>query len=1160
MDQKTVDAISSVMSYLSTPVGSAPVIIDASKGEVFDTAFGTVQTLVSFGEMIGKRAPGVGGAVAFSALGLDLLSMEEGVREDGKVEVSDIYSSLSNLSAIIAAGTLAAAVGAASAPALIATAVIVTAAGAVLTVMAMNSGDDTIDLNPAIESLKSALHALGEILGEAYTTAIDALQSAMNTLGDYGQAFSDYVTSALSDIADAVSSSILSMTDSLVAELRNAYNVAMHMASPLVLDLDGDGVETLSSTNGIHFDHDGNGFAETTGWVGKDDGLLVWDRNGNGQIDDGSELFGSYSKLTSGQNAANGFVALADLDSNHDGKVDSTDVDFGKLRVWKDGDSDAEVDSGELLSLGEVNVDSLSVSYVGQDKMDAQGNKVLQVGTFIDVSGVSRELSDIWFGIDGSRTIDLNKVPIGTEYAYLPDMGGFGNVSDLSQAMLRDSSGNLRFLVERFSVEADATKRQLTLDQIIFAWSGVADYSSTSRGGYIDDGRKLYALEAFLGQPFLQLSAFNNPGPNSAAKLMLVYDQLAGFIYGGLMLQTHFKALIESVDLSLVDDEIVLDVASLVGVLRTAYVGDSAQATQMMVEFARALTDAGGAFGLSLLAGLRQAGDVNAPGFSYFLANFGYSLGGLNNDELYGDEHNNTIFGLAGQDTLYGGAGNDTLEGGEGNDYLSGDTGSDIYLFNRGWGQDTLNNFDDGVGKSDLVEFGADIAPAEIVATRSGDNLILALRGGADRVKVVNYFYHDGLSAYHLEGVRFADGTIWGLEQIKVMVVTSTAGDDEIHGYGSSDNLNGELGNDSLYGSQGDDAINGGGGNDYLEGGTGSDVYYFNLGDGQDVINESSEIFGDIDVLHFGEGIHPEDINVSLQGASLILRHGNNEDQVTIFNWFNQIYSRYQVERIEFADGTVWTSAELTSGLLNRTGTEGDDVITGANSQVNHNFLGGGGNDTLTTGAGNDQLEGGTGNDILNGGAGSDTYLFNLGDGQDVINDSSNYSGGIDVLKFGAGILASDIAVSRAGNNLVLNHSNGLDRVTVNNWLTSTGDLYQLERIEFADGTVWTSTALSAQLLHFTGGAGDDVLTGVSSAFNQVLSGGGGNDTLTAGAGNDQLEGGTGNDTLNGGTGSDVYLFALGDGQDILNDDTAFYSGNVDVLRFGAGISASDIT
>ena len=69
--------------------------------------------------------------------------------------------------------------------------------------------------------------------------------------------------------------------------------VAETSRSPLVLDLDGDGVETTSVENGTHFDHDGNDFAEKSGWVGSDDGLLVRDINGNGVIDDGTELFGN---------------------------------------------------------------------------------------------------------------------------------------------------------------------------------------------------------------------------------------------------------------------------------------------------------------------------------------------------------------------------------------------------------------------------------------------------------------------------------------------------------------------------------------------------------------------------------------------------------------------------------------------------------------------------------------------------------------------------------------------------------------------------------------------------------------------------------------------------------------------------------------------------
>lgn len=95
--------------------------------------------------------------------------------------------------------------------------------------------------------------------------------------------------------------------------IRNNMSTAADTRSPLVVDLDGDGVETTTAENGTHFDHDNNGFAEKTSWVGKDDGLLVRDINGNGQIDDGTELFGNNSVLSNGQKAANGFEALKDI-------------------------------------------------------------------------------------------------------------------------------------------------------------------------------------------------------------------------------------------------------------------------------------------------------------------------------------------------------------------------------------------------------------------------------------------------------------------------------------------------------------------------------------------------------------------------------------------------------------------------------------------------------------------------------------------------------------------------------------------------------------------------------------------------------------------------------------------------------------------------------
>jgi len=86
---------------------------------------------------------------------------------------------------------------------------------------------------------------------------------------------------------------------------------------PLVLDLDGDGITTTSVTNGPWFDHDSNGFVERSGWISPYDGFLVMDRNGNGFIDDGKELFGNETILSNGIKAANGFEALDELDGNH---------------------------------------------------------------------------------------------------------------------------------------------------------------------------------------------------------------------------------------------------------------------------------------------------------------------------------------------------------------------------------------------------------------------------------------------------------------------------------------------------------------------------------------------------------------------------------------------------------------------------------------------------------------------------------------------------------------------------------------------------------------------------------------------------------------------------------------------------------------------------
>jgi hypothetical protein len=143
-------------------------------------------------------------------------------------------------------------------------------------------------------------------------------------------------------------------------------NVGLHFTSaqrwyridPLVLDLDGDGIETVgvNLSSPILFDHNADGIRTGTGWIAADDGLLVLDRNGNGLIDNGTELFGDATPLPDGTTAADGFAALAPLDANGDGSVDAADPQFADLRLWRDLDQDAATDAGELHPLASLGI------------------------------------------------------------------------------------------------------------------------------------------------------------------------------------------------------------------------------------------------------------------------------------------------------------------------------------------------------------------------------------------------------------------------------------------------------------------------------------------------------------------------------------------------------------------------------------------------------------------------------------------------------------------------------------------------------------------------------------------------------------------------------------------------------------------------------------
>jgi hypothetical protein len=231
-------------------------------------------------------------------------------------------------------------------------------------------------------------------------------------------------------------------------------------------------VETLGADAGVHFDHDGNGAAELSGWAGKDDGLLVLDRNSNGKIDSGGELFGNNTRLSNGQTADNGFLALAELDGNRDGVIDAQDDAFAQLRVWQDANSNGRADNGELLTLEQAGVASLDVGYTNQNLTDEHGNRILQAGSYTGLDGAVHDMADVWFTANTADTEDWNAVTLPADIAALPEVTGDGNVPSLRQAMARDESGQLRALVEKFVDTTDAQAQAALLDQILFTWTG----------------------------------------------------------------------------------------------------------------------------------------------------------------------------------------------------------------------------------------------------------------------------------------------------------------------------------------------------------------------------------------------------------------------------------------------------------------------------------------------------------------------------------------------------------------------------------------------------------------------------------------------------------------------------------------------------------------
>jgi Ca2+-binding RTX toxin-like protein len=331
-----------------------------------------------------------------------------------------------------------------------------------------------------------------------------------------------------------------------------------------------------------------------------------------------------------------------------------------------------------------------------------------------------------------------------------------------------------------------------------------------------------------------------------------------------------------------------------------------------------------------------------------------------------------------------------------------------ILHLEKGDGQITI-----ALDKFTSLQFGADLAPGNITISRSGSDVVLS--DGLDTWLLSDWFA-DPAHRPVLDA-KFADGTIWHAAELEPKVaVLGTDGDDYLSA--TSDDVG-----CIFMGGQGDDT---------LAGGLSDDTYVFNLGDGIDHITDG----GGADTIRFGTGITPDSLSLGL--GSLLIRTGAGDAiHIDGFDPANAS-SNLIIESFAFADGTTLTYEQLLAKGFDLAGAE---TITGT-SVI----------DRITGSAGDDVITGGRGNDVLTGGAGNDGYVFNLGDGTDVIHDVAAPGAGNHIV-FGAGIARDALQFERGNGTLTLRYSAG-DAIVLSDFnLFGNGGTLVVGTVEFADGT-----------------------------------------------------------------------------------------------------------
>ncbi|MBQ4863646.1 hypothetical protein J8L98_18355, partial [Pseudoalteromonas sp. MMG013] len=737
------------------------------------------------------------------------------------------------------------------------------------------------------------------------------ISGQFNTLADWFNNNIAEFYDSLNKLIDALSEFIKKVNNNLWSELKTYFDAIRNAAAPvdpLVFDLNGDGINTVNIDTGVLFDHSRNAVKTATGWVAPDDGLLVLDINNNGLIDNGGELFGDNTIIdpTTSETAIHGFHALAQHDKNADNQINSQDSVYANLKIWQDSNLDGISQTSELNTLEYWKIASISLGATRNYRIQ-NGNIIEYDGHFNWQTGEQGNVSSLLFEHNNYVSAYIEPIEISERAALLPDVKGVYRQRNLREAATLNE--RLATSIETFTTRNTRSAQKSLMEEILFEWSETSPIPTTAQRM-----RKLITEFTKLGY---------RKGQNNRGWIQIIEGFKNTQIYHALPHTTHAinqrfanRSIMQAFGANL--DSLYHNPS-----FTTSSEGDQYKQYEDMISMSEQ--------------------QQKAVGRTKRIA--------------YQKIENTVYFSLASQTRLKPLL--DTI------DIVFSDGG---FKYNFDKFQSAIQThitLNEVSGIADFIDL-----YLNITIIQASESTKLMLLNILEEIEEHTRNELLSITSYR-ENMTHESDMVAGLNAdiVKALagndIILGSSGDNIAHGGDGNDVLLGRAGDDILHGDLGNDTLYGGRGNDQLIGGYGADTFIFNLGDGQDCIENIDTDTTLINTLIIGSNITISAINFSRKNDDLIINILGTSDHITLKRHF--YHSSYQIENIVIEGSTHTLNDMLTQkGVFVIGSVQDNDTLKGS---IHKNFIKGlAGNDTLYGYGGDDELSGGLGDDMLYGG------------------------------------------------------------------------------------------------------------------------------------------------------------------------------------------------